>query len=160
MRAININASARRVEVDNRLSLHYYYRIADNLLKQASIYREEKNLIDLYIILLRYSSLMCETIPSHRDYHALLPKEKSTFRKKLLDVIDELESLKSDVQRQVDELNRGHIDQSDGSGQIMYPARKSRQIFTLSRHQAELHPNLHRNKVLNIVKLNLRSCCR
>lgn len=67
---------------------------------------------------------MCETIPSHRDYHALLPKEKSTFRKKLLDVIDELESLKSDVQRQVDELNRGHIDQSDGPGRIMYPARK------------------------------------
>lgn len=83
------------------------------------MYREEKNLIDLYIILLRYSSLMCETIPSHRDYHALLPKEKTAFKKKLLDVISELESLKPIVQRQVDELNRG-IFQFDGIERVSY----------------------------------------
>lgn len=32
---IDLNAMARRVEVDNRIPLHYYYRIADNLLKQV-----------------------------------------------------------------------------------------------------------------------------
>ncbi|KAG0470540.1 hypothetical protein HPP92_017240 [Vanilla planifolia] len=114
-RAVNINALSQKVEVDNRISLHYYYRIADNLLRQASIYREEKNLIDLYIILLRFSSLICETIPSHRDYQLLLPKQKATFRKKLLDVVNELEALKPMVQHQIDEINGEHMYQTDAN---------------------------------------------
>ncbi|XP_022741644.1 AMSH-like ubiquitin thioesterase 3 isoform X2 [Durio zibethinus] len=103
---IDVNAMARRVEVDNRIPLRYYYRIADNLLKQASIYRDEKNVVDLYIILLRYSSLVSETIPFHRDYPVLLLKEKTAYRKRLLGVLDELESLKPEVQRRVEELNK------------------------------------------------------
>ncbi|XVE65547.1 hypothetical protein DITRI_Ditri08aG0008400 [Diplodiscus trichospermus] len=105
---IDVNAMARRVDVDNRIPLRYYYRIADNLLKQASIYREEKNVVDLYIILLRYSSLVSETIPFHRDYQVLLPKEKAVYRKRLLAVLDELESLKLEVHRKVEELNKAH----------------------------------------------------
>ncbi|GJU30006.1 AMSH-like ubiquitin thioesterase 3 [Tanacetum coccineum] len=34
----------------------------------ARIYREEKNIIDLYVMLLRYSSLVLDTIKFHRDY--------------------------------------------------------------------------------------------
>uniref|UniRef100_A0A2P2MGB4 USP8 dimerisation domain-containing protein n=1 Tax=Rhizophora mucronata TaxID=61149 RepID=A0A2P2MGB4_RHIMU len=52
---INVNTAARKIEVDNRIPLRNYYRIADNLLRQASVHREEKNVIDLYIILLRFS---------------------------------------------------------------------------------------------------------
>ncbi|KAG4126733.1 hypothetical protein ERO13_D10G174300v2 [Gossypium hirsutum] len=105
---LDVNAMARRVEVDNRIPLLYYYRIADTLLKQANIYREEKNIVDLYIILLRYSSLVSETIPFHRDYQVLLPKEKAVYRKRLLAVLDELESLKPEVQQRVEELNKAH----------------------------------------------------
>ncbi|XP_044486908.1 AMSH-like ubiquitin thioesterase 3 isoform X2 [Mangifera indica] len=105
---INVSSVARKVEVDNRIPLRYYYRIADNLLKQASIYREEKNIVDLYIILLRYSSLVSETIPFHRDYQALLVKERATYRKRLIAVLDELESLKPEFLHRVDELNRAH----------------------------------------------------
>lgn len=32
---IDLDSIARRVEVDNRIPLRYYYRIADNLLKQV-----------------------------------------------------------------------------------------------------------------------------
>ncbi|MBA0749672.1 hypothetical protein Gogos_003572, partial [Gossypium gossypioides] len=105
---LDVNAMARRVEVDNRIPLRYYYRIADSLLKQANIYREEKNIVDLYIILLRYSSLVSETIPFHRDYQVLLPKEKAVYRKRLLAVLNELESLKPEVQQRVEELNKAH----------------------------------------------------
>ncbi|KAF5738755.1 hypothetical protein HS088_TW13G01656 [Tripterygium wilfordii] len=105
---INVNSIARKVEVDNRIPLRNYYRIADNLLRQANIYREEKNVVDLYIILIRYSSLVSETIPCHRDYQRLNPKERSAYKKRLIPVLDELESLKPEFQRQVDELNKAH----------------------------------------------------
>ncbi|XP_059434480.1 AMSH-like ubiquitin thioesterase 3 [Corylus avellana] len=115
---IDVNSIARKVEVDNRIPLHYYYRIADTLLKQASIYREEMNVVDLYIILLRYSSLVSETIPFHRDYPVLHLKERSTNKKRLFLVLDELESLKPEFNRQVDELNNAHsgatLSQLDG----------------------------------------------
>ncbi|CAL9114846.1 unnamed protein product [Musa textilis] len=130
VRAIDINALAQKVEVDNRISLPFYYRIADNLLKQARIYREEKNLIDLYIILLRFSSLLCETIPCHHEYQALPP----AFRKKLLDVMNELESLKPEVQRQVDKLNREHTFQTAGQKSVSYsPVPAKEQIVPIPR---------------------------
>ncbi|GMJ08379.1 associated molecule with the SH3 domain of STAM 3 [Hibiscus trionum] len=126
---IDVNAMARRVEVDNRIPLRYYYRIADNLLKQASIYRDEKNIVDLYIILLRYSSLVSETIPLHRDYQVLLQKEKAIYRKRLLAVLDELEFLKPEVHRRVEELNRAHAGtkllECDGYEIISYGSEKT-----------------------------------
>ncbi|WOL03271.1 hypothetical protein Cni_G11991 [Canna indica] len=130
MRAIDINALAQRVEVDSRISLPFYYRIADNLLKQARIYREEKNLIDLYIILLRYSSLLCETIPCHHEYQALPP----AIRKKLLGVMNELESLKPEVQRLVDERNREHTLQNASQKRISNSSVSARRQILPSPH--------------------------
>ncbi|GAB2217820.1 hypothetical protein Droror1_Dr00001032 [Drosera rotundifolia] len=107
-RPINVSAITRKIDVDNRIPLRRYYRTADTLLKQADIYRGEKNVIDLYIMLLRYSSLVSETIPLHRDYQILHSREKAYYRKKLFEVIDELESLKPEFQLR----NQGY--QSDG----------------------------------------------
>ncbi|XP_051127697.1 AMSH-like ubiquitin thioesterase 3 [Andrographis paniculata] len=104
--AINFSSMTRKIDVDNRISLRNYYRIADNLLKQANIYREEHNLLDLYVILLRYSSLVSETIPDHRDYQALCQKEKIFHRKRLLALLDELETLKPQARHLLDELEK------------------------------------------------------
>ncbi|XP_010551093.2 PREDICTED: LOW QUALITY PROTEIN: AMSH-like ubiquitin thioesterase 3 [Tarenaya hassleriana] len=103
---IDLDKVARKVEVDSRIPLRNYYRIADNLLRQANIYRDEKNVIDLYIMLLRYSSLVSETIPYHRDYQVLLPHERIGSRKRLRAVINELEFLKPEFDRQMDERNK------------------------------------------------------
>ncbi|MBA0740797.1 hypothetical protein Gogos_013983 [Gossypium gossypioides] len=84
---INIAASAQRLDVDNRIPLRYYYRIADNILKQADIFRAEKNIIDLYIMLLRFSGL--------------------------LNALNELEELKPAVQQKINELNRRYTNQSN-----------------------------------------------
>ncbi|KAK0587167.1 hypothetical protein LWI29_018561 [Acer saccharum] len=105
---INIAASAKRLDVDNRIPLRFYYRIADNILKQADIFREEKNIIDLYVMLLRFSSLVMETIPRHRDYRASLQSNKVYLNKKLLIAVRELEELKPAVQLKINELNRKH----------------------------------------------------
>ncbi|OVA04966.1 JAB/MPN domain [Macleaya cordata] len=105
-RGISVAANAQKLHVDNRISLRFYYRIADNLLKQADIFREEKNIIDLYVMLLRFSSLITETIPCHKDYKLSLPRQKLSCKKKLLDALSELESLKPAVQQQIEGLNR------------------------------------------------------
>lgn len=34
---INIAASAQKLDVDSRISLRFYYRIADNILKQVTV---------------------------------------------------------------------------------------------------------------------------
>lgn len=141
-RPINVSSMTRKVDVDNRIPLHYYYRIADNLLKQASIYRGEKNIIDLYIILLRYSSLVSETIPFHRDYQVSFSKERVFYKKKMLAVLDELESLKPKFQRQVDGLNKFHgVDQrhqAEGLERTAYGSRKSSLEWPASNRRASL----------------------
>ncbi|KAF7819889.1 AMSH-like ubiquitin thioesterase 1 [Senna tora] len=103
---INIAAVSQRLDVDNRISIRYYYRIADNILKQADIFRAEKNIIDLYVMLLRFSSLVSETIPCHRDYKASPQSKKVALKKKLLNSLNELEELKPLVQQKIIELNR------------------------------------------------------
>ncbi|CAL5445172.1 unnamed protein product [Camellia sinensis] len=115
---INIASSAQRLDVDNRISLRYYFRIADNILKQADIFREEDNIIDLYVMLLRFSSLVTETIPCHREYRAFPQTNKSYLKKRLLNAMGELETLKPKVQNKIDELNRKHTYQANGWGHL------------------------------------------
>ncbi|XP_021730269.1 AMSH-like ubiquitin thioesterase 3 [Chenopodium quinoa] len=126
---ININTLSRKIGVDNRLSLGYYYRIADTLLKQADVYREENNIVDLYVMFVRFSSLVSETIPFHRDYQALHSRERVQYRKKLLSVINELESLKPEFQRRVNELNKAYTEtqlkQFDGREKTTYGSETS-----------------------------------
>ncbi|KFK26683.1 hypothetical protein AALP_AA8G279700 [Arabis alpina] len=101
---IDIATSAKRIGVDNRISLKFYFRIADNILKQANIFRKENNIIDLYVMLLRFSSLALETIPSHREYRTALKSDKEYTKMRLLDVLTELETLKPVVRKRIDEL--------------------------------------------------------
>lgn len=138
----NINTVARQIDVDNRIPLRNYYRIADNLLKQANIYREEKNVIDLYIMLLRYSSLVVDTIPFHRDYQVLYPKERTFYKKKLNVVVNELESLKTEFHRQLVELNKVHGRsqqyQLDGSERASYGSESSSLEWPAVNNKASL----------------------
>lgn len=50
------------------LGLRYYYRSADMLIKQADSYRQQKNEDELYVMLMRFVSLVVETIPEHDDF--------------------------------------------------------------------------------------------
>lgn len=115
---INISASAQTLDVDNRISLRYYFRIADNILKQADIFREEDNVIDLYVMLLRFSSLVSETIPCHREYKAYPQNSKMYLKKRLLKALNELEKLKPEVQKKIDEFNKRHMYQINGYGRM------------------------------------------
>uniref|UniRef100_A0A7C9EWT9 MPN domain-containing protein n=1 Tax=Opuntia streptacantha TaxID=393608 RepID=A0A7C9EWT9_OPUST len=103
---VDIAACAQKVDVDSRISLRIYFRIADSILRQAAIFRNEKNIIDLYVMLLRFSSLVSETIPRHRDYAASPQSKKVSLRNQLLTALKELEVLKPAVKQKVEELDR------------------------------------------------------
>eukprot|EP00898_Chlorokybus_atmophyticus_P005811 jgi/Chlat1/6230/Chrsp44S05816 len=93
-RSAVLAASVRKVRPDHNFPLRYYYRSADNLLRQAKICKDENNVEEQFVLLLRFSSLMLETISQHKDYSRLLPNERVDFRKRLIDVLKEAESLK------------------------------------------------------------------
>lgn len=116
---INIAASAQKLDVDSRISLRFYYRIADNILKQAAIFREEGNIIDLYVMLLRFSSLTSETIPCHREYKASPQSKKISLKKKLLDALSELEELRPSVRTKINEFNKLTAYQVNRSGNLL-----------------------------------------
>ncbi|KAH7442342.1 hypothetical protein KP509_03G083500 [Ceratopteris richardii] len=105
---ISIAANTSKVEVDNRFPLSHYYRTADNLFKQANVYREEKNIVELYIMLLRFCSLVGETIPEHRDYPTYSTKLKTEYRKRLGHAITELEKLKPIAVKEIESLNNSY----------------------------------------------------
>ncbi|KAF8105901.1 hypothetical protein N665_0152s0036 [Sinapis alba] len=137
---IDLSTSARRITVDNRISLRFYFRIADNILKQANIFRAEKNIIDLYVMLLRFSSLALETIPSHRDYRTSLKSNKEYLRMRLLDVLTELEKLKPVVQQRIDELNPKPLPRYNVHA---HPA------IATPRWSSSVKPSFDHSKVLN-----------
>ncbi|KAK1567791.1 hypothetical protein Q3G72_016665 [Acer saccharum] len=60
---------------------------------------------------------------------AILPKERASYRKRLIAVLDELESLKPEFDRRVDELNRAHggaqLLELDGTESTSYGAETS-----------------------------------
>lgn len=112
--AINVAASAQKINVDNRISLRFYYRIAENILRQAAIFRQEKNIIDLYIMLLRFISLAMETIPFHREYRTSAQSDKLLLKKRSMSALSELEELKPAVRKKIEELSRKNTYQSNG----------------------------------------------
>ncbi|KAF8775525.1 hypothetical protein HU200_004509 [Digitaria exilis] len=142
---VSIESLARPVAVDHRISIEYYFRIADNLLRQADVYREEKNLIDLYIILLRYSSLLLETIPKHRDYNSFKSREKEFLKKgphnseKLRRVLNELESLKPVVQKQFANRNSGGAEEPN-SVHGAYAASSGMEQYIPSPYMSKFSP--------------------
>eukprot|EP00850_Spirogloea_muscicola_P019762 SM000198S05333 [mRNA] locus=s198:145076:149400:- [translate_table: standard] len=102
-----LEEQTRKLEVDNRLPIKYYYRSADNVLRQASIYRAEDNVLELYVLLLRFSSLIMETIPAHREYYASFPHERADFLKRLREVVTELERLQPKAKQIISAIERG-----------------------------------------------------
>jgi hypothetical protein len=70
----------------------------------------------LHMLLLNFCvcSLVSETIPDHRDYR-LYVGEKAKYRRRLFEVVSELELLKPEVQKQVDQINNPYSKPSSSS---------------------------------------------
>jgi len=84
---------AQKLQPKAVLGLKFYYRSAEMLLRRAGSYREQNNEDELFVQLMRFVSLVMETIPQHSNYSATDPQFMQ-LRKKLPGCMDELERVK------------------------------------------------------------------
>jgi len=86
-------AKAGKRAVRPVLGLRYYHRAAEMLLRQAAVYRTSANDEELYVILMRYASLVLETIPEHTEFQAG-DAQYQRLKVTAVQCIEELERLK------------------------------------------------------------------
>ncbi|KAL6754324.1 JAB1/Mov34/MPN/PAD-1 ubiquitin protease-domain-containing protein [Haematococcus lacustris] len=80
--------------VQNSISIAKYYHSAELVLRQADSYEREGNEEQQYVMLMRFASLILETLPGHQDYKKADPKYVR-LKKTLADkVFPQLEQLK------------------------------------------------------------------
>eukprot|EP00897_Mesotaenium_endlicherianum_P005023 jgi/Mesen1/4549/ME000232S03799 len=110
MAPFDLASKISKVEVDHRFPLKNYYRSAQNVLKQAEIYRAEKNILELYVLLFKFASLIAETVPAHLEFkRGGFETEQKHYKKLLPTIFDEIERLKPQVNSLVNEINRGQV---------------------------------------------------
>ncbi|KAK3257718.1 hypothetical protein CYMTET_33207 [Cymbomonas tetramitiformis] len=102
-RTAELSEQAPPVEIVHTLPLHYYFRAAEQTFQQASIFRTENDYENLYILLLRYTSLVLETLPQHSEFKdAKYAKLKNEHKKKLMRALSELEDLRGIINARAD----------------------------------------------------------
>ncbi|NXD02537.1 STABP protein, partial [Certhia familiaris] len=70
------------VEVSEDIPPRRYFRSGVEMLRMATVYREEGNLEHAFILYNKYITLFIEKLPQHRDYKsAVIPEKRETVRK-------------------------------------------------------------------------------
>lgn len=87
-------------QVNNIVPIRTYYRSAEFLLRQAEEYRKTKRNDQLYVILLRFVSLVLHTMPKHVDYNKNDAISKA-LKREVGVVLTELEELKKEFKTMV-----------------------------------------------------------
>ncbi|XP_015278501.1 PREDICTED: STAM-binding protein isoform X2 [Gekko japonicus] len=70
------------VEVNEDVPPRRYYRSGIEMIRMATIYSEEGNIENAFILYNKYITLFIEKLPRHRDYKtAVIPEKKDTVKK-------------------------------------------------------------------------------
>ncbi|KAL4458118.1 hypothetical protein ABPG75_012983 [Micractinium tetrahymenae] len=96
--SLNARAAAGSRGVDNFASIQTYYRRASLLLRQAEVYRRRHNDDELYVMLMRFATLVIETLPKHRLFNAADPNYKQLKVDLVQQHLPELERLKAGLE--------------------------------------------------------------
>ncbi|KAF5825824.1 hypothetical protein DUNSADRAFT_6660 [Dunaliella salina] len=70
----HLASQAAAKPVNSGVSLNKYYACAQLLLRQAACYEKAGVEEQEYVMLMRFASLMLETIPKHKDFNAKDPQ--------------------------------------------------------------------------------------
>ncbi|KAK4184193.1 hypothetical protein QBC35DRAFT_392192 [Podospora australis] len=89
------------------ISLKYWVRAAETILKEGEVYLREGNIAQAYVVLYRYSTLVLEYLTKHpearsQDGRGLL----KPLNKRIPKVMDTLERLKQDIEESYDRWNK------------------------------------------------------
>ncbi|GIL73921.1 hypothetical protein Vretimale_5137 [Volvox reticuliferus] len=93
----HLTDQAPKRPVNDIVSLDRYLMSAQLLVKQADDYRHISDEEQLYVMLLRFASLVVETIPTHRDFRENNTSYKALKKDLLLRYLPELERLKASL---------------------------------------------------------------
>ncbi|GLI61369.1 hypothetical protein VaNZ11_003733 [Volvox africanus] len=93
----HLSDQAPKRAVNDIVSLDRYLMSAQLLLKQADDYRRIGNEEQLYVMLLRFASLVVETIPTHRDFRNNNTAYRALKKDLILSFLPELERLKASL---------------------------------------------------------------
>mmetsp|Transcript_58516 Transcript_58516/g.186461 ORF Transcript_58516/g.186461 Transcript_58516/m.186461 type:complete len:457 (+) Transcript_58516:184-1554(+) len=94
---LQLQGAVQTINVNNVLGLRYYYRSCETLLKQCNVFRSEGDKQNLFVGLMRFSSLLVETIPRHNQFNKKTDAHYKLLYKALLESLEELEGLKKDI---------------------------------------------------------------
>eukprot|EP00899_Mesostigma_viride_P018889 jgi/Mesvir1/27000/Mv25919-RA.2 len=92
--AAALAAQAGKEVVSPGIPLRCYYRSAHNVRRQAEISLLEGHIKQGYVYLLKFTSLMLETIPRHKDYNKELLGERAELTKHVKVAMAKLETLR------------------------------------------------------------------
>lgn len=80
--------------VNNKVGIGYYYQSAENLLRQARTYQRLHDDVQVYVFLMRFASLVMETLPQHQDFRPTDNNYKRLKKRLAADLMAELEQTK------------------------------------------------------------------
>ncbi|KAK9809287.1 hypothetical protein WJX73_001146 [Symbiochloris irregularis] len=97
-----------KLAVNHQIRLDYYLRSGNLLVRQADLYRRNGDDRQLYTMLMRFASLIVETLPDHKDFRRNQPPAEYARLKKLLasSLFQELEAVKASLRLKGEELSQ------------------------------------------------------
>eukprot|EP00803_Ostreobium_quekettii_P005238 evm.model.scf_2995.2 EVM.evm.TU.scf_2995.2 scf_2995:8107-11916(-) len=120
-----LSSAVRKVEPKAHVTCERYLTTANRLLQQADEYRERHNDEQLYVCLMRFASLLLETIPKHPNFASGEPQYQKLKKDLVSTYLPELEALKA-VLIKKDEAQR---QQATAQANIREPATSHSQAF-------------------------------
>ncbi|NXO74863.1 STABP protein, partial [Sitta europaea] len=85
-RVRRLTRAGSSVQVSEDIPPRRYFRSGVEMLRMASVYRDEGNLEHAFILYNKYITLFLEKLPQHRDYKSAVIPEKKEMVKKLKEV--------------------------------------------------------------------------
>ncbi|KAI8096923.1 uncharacterized protein BX664DRAFT_325188 [Halteromyces radiatus] len=83
------------IQVDSNTFIRLYFRSADLLIKQARVYKMEKDYQHAYVLYMKYTNLGLKELPKHPQYKAPENKKaRNIITKNCLEALDALETMK------------------------------------------------------------------
>eukprot|EP01024_Parvocaulis_polyphysoides_P060107 TRINITY_DN6524_c0_g1_i1.p1 TRINITY_DN6524_c0_g1~~TRINITY_DN6524_c0_g1_i1.p1 ORF type:complete len:242 (-),score=24.49 TRINITY_DN6524_c0_g1_i1:59-784(-) len=140
--------TAKILAPNHGIKIGRYYYSADLLIRQIGEYRNVQNLEQLYVMLLRYSSLVVETLPHHREF---VPSDRKYLELKKV-LLDRLLPEAEEVKKKLDANEKRQIQASRPQGTLIARGQEPPNFFDFKDTRAA-HPSARTNDLGPIIEI-------